>query len=110
MAYLPRPDPERVQHDLDGLLEFVTPDLTRARTEAERLRYVRRALFLAFEAGVDAQREITYVVISRCGLSIPTSTAPEPFPRANHSTVRPIASDLARILRTYRAEGQGEIE
>jgi hypothetical protein len=58
VTYLPRPDAERTAQDVDEIYALTTEALQRAATPAERVRAFRTGLLRAYEAGVDAQREL----------------------------------------------------
>lgn len=58
VAYLPRPDAERTAQDVDEIYTLTAEALQRASTPAERVRAFRVGLLRAYEAGVDAQREL----------------------------------------------------
>lgn len=58
MTYLPRPDPDRTDQDVTEIYALAAEELQRASDAEERRRAFRLALLRAYEAGVDAQREL----------------------------------------------------
>lgn len=58
MTYLPRPEPERTNQDVTEIYALAAEELQRAEDAEERRRAFRHALLRAYEAGVDAQREL----------------------------------------------------
>lgn len=58
MSYLPRPDAPRTGQDIDEIYALAAEELARAESSEARRKAFRQALLRAFEAGVDAQREI----------------------------------------------------
>lgn len=58
MAYLPRPDAARTGQDIDEIYALAAEELQRADSPETRRKMFRQALLRAFEAGIDAQREI----------------------------------------------------
>jgi hypothetical protein len=58
MSYLPRPDAARTGEDVDEIYALAAEELLRAETPDARRKSFRRALLRAYEAGVDAQREL----------------------------------------------------
>lgn len=76
MSYLPRPDADRTGEDVDDIYALAADELRRAETPEERRRYFKQALLRAYDAGVDAQREI---VLSYAH-DRPTPVPPPPDP------------------------------
>lgn len=76
MSYLPRPDAERTAQDVDEIYALTAEELQRAETAEERRRAFRHGLLQAFEAGVDAQRE----VVQSYSHDRPTPVPPPPGP------------------------------
>ncbi len=58
MTYLSRPEPNRAAQDVDEIYVLTAEKLQRAQTPEERRRAFREGLLRAYEAGVDAQREL----------------------------------------------------
>lgn len=60
MSYLPRPDTERTAQDVDEIYALAAEALQRAQSPLERRKAFRTALLRAYEAGIDAQREVLH--------------------------------------------------
>lgn len=60
MSYLPRPDTERTTQDVDEIYALAAEALQVADSPAARRKAFRTALLRAYEAGVDAQREVIH--------------------------------------------------
>lgn len=58
MPYLPRPDAERTGEDVDEIYALAADELRQAETPEERRKSFRQAILRAYDAGIDAQREI----------------------------------------------------
>ncbi len=58
MTYLPRPEAGRVAQDVDEIYSLAAEAIKEAQSPDERRKAFRRFLLHAFEAGVDAMREI----------------------------------------------------
>lgn len=58
MSYLPRPNASRTGQDISEIYALAAEELQHADSPEARRRHFRQALLRAFEAGVDAQREI----------------------------------------------------
>ena len=58
MTYLPRPEADRTTQDVDEIYALAAEELSRAATPDDRRKAFRHALLRAYEAGVDAQREL----------------------------------------------------
>jgi hypothetical protein len=104
MAALPRPKAARTSLDLEGLLHAAQAQLTHAHTARDFEAVLWRTLFDAYQAGVEAQRELAQELI--------TSNSPDdrPAPLVPPAVLSALASDLSRLLRVYHDEGAGETE
>jgi hypothetical protein len=60
VAYLPRPDASQTAQDVDEIYALTAEALQRAQDPAERVAAFRQGLLRAYEAGIDAQRQLTY--------------------------------------------------
>lgn len=60
MSYLPRPTTERTAQDVDEIYALTADELKRAATPEDRRAAFRRGMLRAYEAGVDAQREVIH--------------------------------------------------
>ena len=58
-SYLPRPDIAQVTQDVDEIYLLAAEALQRCLTAEERRTAFKQAMLRAYQAGVDAQREIT---------------------------------------------------
>lgn len=58
MPYLPRPDAERTGEDVDEIYALAADELRQAETPEERRKAFKQAILRAYDAGIDAQREI----------------------------------------------------
>ena len=58
MVFLPRPDAERTAQDVDEIYALAAESLQLAPDPPARRRAFRTAMLRAYEAGVDAQREL----------------------------------------------------
>lgn len=58
VSYLPRPEATRTGEDVDEIYALAAEELQLADTPGDRRKAFRLALLRAYEAGVDAQREI----------------------------------------------------
>lgn len=58
MDYIPRPKVRRVTYDIDDLVEIHLEHVLLAPGDAERRRTLHAALLAAYEAGVNAQRDV----------------------------------------------------
>lgn len=58
MSYLPRPDSNRTGEDVDEIYALAADELRKALSPEERRNAFKQAMLRAYEAGVDAQREI----------------------------------------------------
>jgi hypothetical protein len=59
MSYLPRPDAARTQQDVDEIYLLTVEELRTAQGPEERREVFHKALLRAYQAGTDAQRDIT---------------------------------------------------
>jgi hypothetical protein len=77
MSYLPRPEAERVAEDVDLIYSLAAEALQRASSPADRRKSFHTALLRAFEAGVDAQREMLHSYTHNHPTPIPPPPASE---------------------------------
>lgn len=86
MSYLPRPSSNRTGEDVDDLYALAADELRKAETADERRGVFRRCILRAYDAGVDAQREIlTSFVHER-----PTPVPPPPQLEEDPGTLPPL--------------------
>jgi hypothetical protein len=78
MSYLPRPEAERVEQDVDEIYALAAEDLQRADTPGERRKAFRLSLLRAYEAGVDAQREVLQTFAHERPTPVPPPPARDP--------------------------------
>jgi hypothetical protein len=76
MAFLPRPDAARTAQDVEEIYALTAEELQRASTPEERRLAFRHGLLQAYEAGVDAQREVVHTFSH----DRPTPIPPPPGP------------------------------
>lgn len=76
MPYLPRPDAERTGEDVDEIYALAADDLRLAETPEERRKAFKQAILRAYDAGIDAQREILLSYVH----DRPTPVPPPPDP------------------------------
>ncbi len=74
MSYLPRPNADRVKDDVDVIYQLTVEQLQKADTSEDRRKAFQNALRSAYDAGVDAQREI----VVRDAHERPTPVPPPP--------------------------------
>lgn len=58
MSYLPRPEANRTAEDVDEIYALAAEELRKALSPEERRNAFKQAMLRAYEAGIDAQREI----------------------------------------------------
>lgn len=75
MSYLPRPEANRTSSDVDEIYALAADELRKALSPEERRTAFKQAMLRAYEAGVDAQREI----ISNYIHERPTPVPPPPI-------------------------------
>lgn len=83
MSYLPRPDSNRTGEDVDEIYALAADELRKATSPEERRNSFREAILRAYEAGVDAQREITTSYIH----DRPTPVPPPPIEEDDPGTL-----------------------
>lgn len=77
MSYLPRPEADRTAQDVDEIYTLAAEELQRADAPAERRKAFRHALLRAYEAGVDAQRELVSSYAHDRPTPVPAAPAPD---------------------------------
>lgn len=85
MSYLPRPEANRTGEDVDEIYALAADDLRLCETAEDRRKSFRQALLRAYEAGVDAQREILQSYVH----DRPTPVPPAPVEDDDPGTLPP---------------------